>query len=258
MCDWTNAATLYAWVEVWQTGGLSSGPTKDNATFAVTWTPPSAVTCSAATGSPTVVTVGSITSGNGIQVEMSTDAGATYTLVADIAAPGTSKAVNVALTTYGVSTLFRARQYATVDDTQLYSAWTVATAITPNDKAAYFIDTTDPSTYLEVGISDDGAQTLVQGVTTSYGLGATQGRVDYSPTALRAGSMTCETISRAEHVALMAWLTARESFIVRWPPEGVDLPPTTIRRNSQLVVARQIQGVSIPPRFTSFSWIEQA
>ena len=256
VCDWTNGATLYAWVEVWQTGGLSSGPTKDDATFAVTWTPPSAVTCSAATGSPTVVTVGSITSGNGIQVEMSTDAGATYTLVADIAAPGTSKAVNVALTTYGVSTLFRARQYATVDDTQLYSAWTVAGAITPNDNAAYFIDPTDPSTYLVARIMDDGARELVQGVTTSYGLGASGPRVDFSPTAKLAGSMTCRTITEAEHVALVAWLTARETFIVRWPPaSGTNLPPTTITRNSPVGYARVVQA-AFARRDTSFAWVE--
>lgn len=74
--DWTNGASLYAWVRVAQTGGLWSPWTKDDNAFTVSWTPPASpatVTATNVADGPIQVAVTGIPVGHSTYLEMSYD-----------------------------------------------------------------------------------------------------------------------------------------------------------------------------------------
>ena len=267
---WTSGATLYAWVRVQQTGGLWSAWTKDDATFTVSWTLPTAPSSVSATnpagGGPVQVTVSGIdAAADGLQVQMSVDGGTTWDDLVSMADPGgtwTSQVVEAPLAPYGNTQVkFRARIWDTNGDlVDLYSAWTTSSAITPTTTLAFLVDDTDRTAYLTVEVDEDDDRTLVQGVSVTYGLGATRPRVDRSEPAGETGQTTLLTWTQADRDAVVAWLSERDVWWLRWSPERADSTvavPATRMALAKPVGWSRVQQVDIQPRTVTFAWVEQ-
>lgn len=260
---WTNGATLYAWVRVMQSGGLWSDWTKDDATFTVSWTAPAApstVTAANQASGPLRVTVAGIPTAMGLQVERSTD-GSTWSSVVTITAPSATHVLDVPKAAYGVATYYRARTYSLVDSVRLYSTWTASSAVASTDTAAYLIDDTDETTWLAIEPSEDSTRQTVQGVSVSFGHGTSRARVDRSEARGEAGQTRLLVLSDAERAALVAWLTVRPVWWLRWSPERnttatTDATATRMALRGAVSVDRLVQS-DIAFRYVSFSWIEQ-
>ena len=260
---WTNGGTYYAWVRVQQSGGLWSAWTKDNATFAVSWTAPAApssVTAANQTSGPLQVTVAGIPTAMGVDLEQSTD-GSTWESVVAISAPSATQVIDIPLAAYGVATQYRARTYQVVEDVRLYSSWTTSAAVASTDTAAYLVDDTDRSEWLAVRISDDSSRTTVQGVAVSYGHGATRARVDRSESMGEAGSTRLSVDTDAARTAVVEWLTTKPVWWLRWYPErsGSTLSDAGSTRMALAgpVSTSRLAQVVITKRHISFQWVEQ-
>lgn len=265
---WTNAATLYAWVRVRQADGLWSDWTKDDATFSVTWTAPTApstVTAATPASGPLQVTVSGIGAGyDRIEVETSLSPYSTWTPVLTAVPSGSSMVIDQPLARYGVSQKYRARLMNMVDGIELWSGYTVtASAVASTDLGAYLV-ADDGSSYLAVNVAEDSDRVIVQGVSVLYGLGATFAAVDKGPTQGEAGVTTllCET--QAEASALAAWLTSTTAPVwkMRWNPERTaggtyaDTPTTRLTLADGVSSSRLAQTV-IQHRRVRMAWVQQ-
>lgn len=153
-----------------------------------------------------------------VEVESSTDAGATWLPVAAQAPTTTTVAVPVPAAAYGVATLYRARHVSPFAGAPLWSGWTVAAAaVASTDKACYLIG--DDGTYRLVRVRTDADAQPAQEFVTHYGLGAAGARVDRGPHQGWAGTTTVLTATKAERDDLLDWLEAHPEWVWRWPPE---------------------------------------
>ena len=262
--EWTNGQDLYAWVRVQQTGnpGLWSDWTKDDATFEVTWTPPSdptSVVC-ATTGSPQRITVNSSPLGDRVQVRKS-EFGEDPVLIADEYAGGTSMYVYDPMQKYNGSTLYQARNIDLVDGVWVASDWTNSSSRTGTDTGAFLVAADDYQDYLAVTIKEDGARTRVQGTSVMYGLGAERPRVDRAVYAGQTGTTTFQTETVVQREQLVAFLSNHDQFYLRWNPETqdgdlVDVEPTLVALAGESTVDRLAQ-LAIGWRTVTITWVEQ-
>ena len=153
-----------------------------------------------------------------VQVQSSTDAGATWTDVASKVPTGTTEVVDVPSARYGVGTLFRARARSPFLGVPLWSGWTTAAAaVASTDRDCYLIG--DDGTYRLVRVRTDADAQPAQEFVTHYGLGAAGARVDRGPHQGWAGTTTVLTDTKAARDDLLDWLEAHPEWVWRWPPE---------------------------------------
>lgn len=253
---WVNGQTLRAHVEVWQTGSVSTVQA-DDATFTVSWTPPATPTVTTVDGSPPVVTVAGLTSGHLVTVEML--AGGVWRPLTLRTAAGATLEVEVPLAAGAAE--FRARQGNVVDGVPMQSAWAESAQITVSANGrAYLVDDADRSSYLAVeqDPGTDPQRVIVQGIATSYGLGATSARVDQAPPAGQVGSFILRADSETEAATIWAWLQARTVFWFRQAPDAhgaKSVQPVRVRRVSQLGSERLAESSGW--RNLRVEWVEQ-
>lgn len=254
--EWTNGASLKAWLRVWQTGSVTK-LTADDATFTVSWTPPATPTVTAVDGAPPVVTVAGLTSGHLVTVEML--AGGVWRPFTLRTAAGATLEVDAPLAAGAVK--FRARQGNVVDGVPMQSAWAESAQITvsANDRA-YLVDDADRSTYLaiEQHQDTDPRRTIVQGVSTFYGLGATSARVEQTPAAGQAGAFSVLVGTESDASDVWAWLEARDVFWFRqrpdyWGTKAVEA--VRVARTSRLGSERVVGSSGW--RRLDVEWVEQ-
>ena len=255
---WTNGASLKAWVRVWQTGGVSK--TLASTAFTVSWTAPAAPTVTAsASVSPPTVTVSGVAAGNVVEVQQMLD-GVTWTPLTTRTATGTSIAgIPSPLAARGTVVYFRARRGSLVDGVSMSSAWSTTASVTAAAAGCWLVDDTDRSSYLTAHFSvlDDGGREVVQGISVTYGLGASGPRVDRTLEAGERGSLVWVCTTQAERDTLLAWLAARTVFWIVWPPDdGVALPPKRVARVTPRSWER-ITRVTHSHRLVPMSWVEQ-
>ncbi len=253
---WVNGQTLRAHVEVWQTGSVNKVQADDD-TFTVSWTPPATPTVTAVDGTPPVVTVAGLTSGHLVTVGML--AGGVWQPLTLRTAAGATLEVEAPLAAGAVK--FRARQGNVVDGVPMQSAWAESAQITVSANGrAYLVDDTDRSSYLAVeqDPGTDPQRVIVQGIATSYGLGATSGRVGQAPPAGQVGSFILRAGSETEAATIWAWLQARTVFWFRQAPDAhgaKSVQPVRVRRVSQLGSERLAESSGW--RNLRVEWVEQ-
>lgn len=259
--EWTNGAPLYAWVRV-KDGAQWSAWTRDDATFAVDWTPPTAPTSVTGTdGAPMSVAIVHAADMDSLEVEFSEDGKLSWTALATVATPTTPTTVHHPLAKYGTATWFRARVWDTVDTVEVPSAWTESAAsVTSTDQGAYLV-ADDETDYLAVCVAEDGARELVQGVGVSYGMGGDYAMVDRSDTAGESGSTSFRVTTLAARTTLVDWLTTHDVFRLRWHPEldGLTVADQGATRMAPAspIGWQRIAQTAIQNRRVSLSWVEQ-
>ena len=253
---WVNGQTLRAHVEVWQTGNVNKVQA-DDATFTVSWTPPATPTVTAVDGAPPVVTVAGLTSGHLVTVEML--AGGVWRPFTLRTAAGATLEVEAPLAAGAVK--FRARQGNVIDGVPMQSAWAESAQITvsANDRA-YLVDDADRSTYLVIEQHQDTDQrrTIVQGMSTLYGLGATSARVEQTPAAGQAGAFSVLVGTESDASDVWAWLDARDVFWFKqrpdyWGTKAVEA--VRVARTSRLGSERVVGSSGW--RRLDVEWVEQ-
>ena len=264
--SWTNGAALRAWVEVRQGGGLWSVPTADDATFAVTWTPPTApsgISAANPTSGPIQATITGLTGADWVQLQKSSDAGASWSDVATVAPSGASLTIQRPQM-YGVPIRFRARLATLSEGVRLWSAWaTMTTDVTPTDTGAY-LSAEDGSDWLPVRVRADEDRVRVQAFSVTYPLTEVAGSaalVDSTPATGWSGRTTLWCATRADREALLTWLDAHPTFQIWANPEYrlssvVGEPPLLVTLRDQLALARLAQ-VNISSRDVPLSWVSQ-
>lgn len=260
--EWTDGATLYAWARVRDSAQWSEW-TKDDATFAVDWTPPTAPTSvTPADGSPVSIVVVHAASMDSLEVQYSDDGKTSWAALTTVTVPSSPTTVHNARAGYGVATWYRARVWDTVDGVSIPSAWTEsAAALSSTDTGAYVLADGDADDYLAVGIASDGPRVLRQGFAVTDGMGGAYARVDRSVIAGTAGSTVLRTETLAARVGLVEWLTDNATFVLRWPPERVtttyvDAGATRMTLQSPRSWARLAQ-TAISHRHLTVEWVEQ-
>lgn len=258
--DWTNGGSYKAWVRVAQAGGLWSPWVSGS--FTVSWTAPAApAAVTVAQGSPPVVTIGSVPSGHGVGVQWSSDAGATWTTLATLAAGAAgSRSLAVPLAPFGAGVLFRARSILTSGGVDLVSAWTTSDPFTSADEAAYLVSASDPAEYVRVSIRSDGGRSVIQSVAVWSPLGGSRVRVDRGVAQGDSGTTTLQTETDADTQTLLSWLTAGP-FWLRWNPEtqaGVKLGMApTLMAVADAPSRERIAQIPIGWRRITFPWVQQ-
>ena len=262
---WTNGAALYAWVEVVD-AALPSIPTRDDATFAVSWTPPAAptsVTAANQTSGPLQVTVSGIGAGySQVQVQRSVDSGATWADLAARTSPASTEVFAAPLACYGVGARYRARASNIVSGIELWSDWrAMVYDFASTDTGAYLVSA-DGDSWIPVRITGDADRTEVQGISVSYGMSASVARVDIGPMQGEAGVITVLTNTQAERVALDAFLAAWPAFWIRWSPEWDgdtirDVPALPVARSGEAHRARLDGREYSVMRETTVAWVAQ-
>ena len=265
---WTNSDTLYAWVDVMDSAQWSVS-TKDDATCAVSWTPPAApslVTAANQANGPLQV---SVTRGaNSVQLwyRPTGDTEWTYLGYFNDIAPD-PVVFDVPIAPYGVQCEYAARTWTVLEGQTFYSDWKHynpslgVTTIASTDTGAYLVDDALPTDYLAVGIIDDGDQSLVQGVAVSYGMSADFARTDRSKPAGIQGRTVFDADTLADRLALVDWLSSRTVWRVRWNPEMAgsvyaNTPATRMTLASRVVWKRYVQHV-LQGRDVVIDWVEQ-
>ena len=261
---WTNGGSYRAWVRVQQTGGMWSAWTSSTAQT-ISWTPPPApgsivVADSAGEGQPLTVTIATIpTSSVSLEVESSPDQ-VEWVDLATVALPNATEVVPNPVAPYLVAQFYRTRVWATVSGVLVPSAWVVSTAVATTDQGAYLVDPDDVTDYLHVELYQDSPRALVQGVTVAYGLGSDRPMTTRTPPAGEAGSTTLATLTAAKRAAVVTWLSTRDSWLFRWPPESAgsaveDSAPTLMALADRVSWTRFLQRPR-QERFVSFDWVE--
>lgn len=246
---WPTGQQYQAWVRIQQTGGIWSQWTASSAVTMTYTTPAQPTTVTPTDGTPLTVTVAGVTVGaDRLEVQASTD-GIDWYPAAMYDTPNPTQSVDLPLAAFGTPMWYRARTWKQSTTSigaavLLPSAWRVAAAaVASTDRGAYIVAT--DGEYLPLNIVTTGAITVAQGVATSYGLDAELPRTDRTPTAGRAGTVTVWADTVAEREALIAWLTERPLWWVRWSPElhpdtgqWADEPPTLMALADAVSLAR--------------------
>ena len=223
LATWVSGSQYQAWVRIQQTGGLWSTWVASPA-VTMTWTQPQQPGALVATdGAPLSVSIdGVYPAAERLEIQSSPD-GIEWTPAAVYDLPNTTQVVDMPLAVYGLPTLYRARIWVrrttSLGETVLLpSAWRLSVAaVASTDRGAYLVDP-DNGEYLRLDIQDRGKRTILQGVTSSVGLGARKPRTDRTPTAGTASTVTAYADSVDDREALITWLTTRDKWWLRWPP----------------------------------------
>ena len=257
---WTNGQSLKAWVQVYQSGGVSKRASSGafGATFTVSWTPPATPTLTVTAGSPVQVVVSGVTVGNIVQIEQALD-GVTWTPLTSRTATATTMTVTSVLAANGTAVKIRARQGSIVEGVPMTSAWSTVQTVTATPDGCWLVDDTDRATALKVSPVTDTRRGIVQGITATYGLGATQARVDSTPQAGERGELVLATDTLAERAALLAWLKDRSVWwIAMCPDNGQPHRPIRAARVSPPEWERLAQTALSSIYHLPVSWVEQA
>ena len=253
---WTNGQSLKAWVRVYQTGGVSK--TAASAAFMVSWTPPATPGLTVTAGSPVQVVVSGVTVGNVVQVEQALD-GVTWTPLTSRTATATTMTVTSVLAANGTPVKLRARQGSIVEGVPMTSAWSTVQTVTATPDGCWLVDDTDRATALKVSPVTDERRGIVQGITATYGLGATQARVDSTPQAGERGELVLATDTLVERAELLAWLKDRSVWwIAMCPDDGQPHRPIRAARVSPPEWERLAQTALSSIYHLPVSWVEQA
>lgn len=253
---WTNGQSLKAWVRVYQTGGVSK--TAASAAFTVSWTPPATPTLTVTAGSPVQVVVSGVTVGNVVQIEQALD-GVTWTPLTSRTATATTMTVTSVLAANGTAVKLRARQGSIVEGVPMTSAWSAQQTVTATPDGCWLVDDADRATALKVSPVTDTRRGIVQGITATYGLGATRARVDSTPQAGERGELVLATDTLAERAALLAWLKDRSVWwIAMCPDDGQPHRPIRAARVSPPEWERLAQTALSSIYHLPVSWVEQA
>ena len=252
---WTNGQSLKAWVRVHQTGGVSK--TAVSAAFTVSWTPPATPTLAVTAGSPVQVVVSGVTVGNVVQIEQALD-GVTWTPLTSRTATATTMTVSSVLAANGTAVKIRARQGSIVEGVPMTSAWSTEQTVTATPDGCWLVDDTDRATALKVSPVTDTRRGIVQGITATYGLGATRARVDSTPQAGERGELVLATDTLAERAALLTWLKDRSVWwIAMCPDDGQPHRPIRAARVSPPEWERLAQTALSSIYHLPISWVEQ-
>ena len=259
--DWANGGTYRASVKVQQYGGLWSPETFDDSLFTIAWAPPVAPT--AVTGvdqpdAPVLLTVTGIIA-TAKTLEVQTLAGEA---VVTVPLPAATQTLLVPQAVYGLPTVYRVRITDTIEGITVYSAWVSSAPITTTDKNCYLIDGVE---YVKVNLYDRGDQSLSQGISIWYGIGAEKAMSDRGAVRGQEGSTTLLCKNEVDRAQVAAWLTTREYWILRWPPE-LDGPstgemvltgttPTRMTQATILSVDRVTRSL-LAHRMLKFGWVE--
>lgn len=252
---WTNGQSLKAWVRAYQTGGVSK--TAVSAAFTVSWTPPATPTLAVTAGSPVQVVVSGVTVGNVVQIEQALD-GVTWTPLTSRTATATTMTVSSVLAANGTAVKIRARQGSIVEGVPMTSAWSTEQTVTATPDGCWLVDDTDRATALKVSPVTDTRRGIVQGITATYGLGATRARVDSTPQAGERGELVLATDTLAERAELLAWLKDRSVWwLVMCPDDGQPHRPIRATRVSPPEWERLAQTALSSIYHLPISWVEQ-
>lgn len=252
---WTNGQSLKAWVRAYQTGGVSK--TAVSAAFTVSWTPPATPTLAVTAGSPVQVVVSGVTVGNVVQIEQALD-GVTWTPLTSRTATATTMTVSSVLAANGTAVKIRARQGSIVEGVPMTSAWSTEQTVTATPDGCWLVDDTDRATALKVSPVTDTRRGIVQGITATYGLGATRARVDSTPQAGERGELVLATDTLAERAELLAWLKDRSVWwLVMCPDDGQPHRPIRAARVSPPEWERLAQTALSSIYHLPISWVEQ-
>ena len=252
---WTNGQSLKAWVRAYQTGGVSK--TAVSASFTVSWTPPATPTLAVTAGSPVQVVVSGVTVGNVVQIEQALD-GVTWTPLTSRTATATTMTVSSVLAANGTAVKIRARQGSIVEGVPMTSAWSTEQTVTATPDGCWLVDDVDRATALKISPVTDTRRGIVQGITATYGLGATRARVDSTPQAGERGELVLATDTLVERAALLAWLKDRSVWwIVMCPDDGQPHRPIRAARVSPPEWERLAQTALSSIYHLPISWVEQ-
>ena len=252
---WTNGQSLKAWVRVYQTGGVAK--TASSAAFTVSWTPPATPTLTVTAGSPVQVVVSGVTVGNVVQIEQALD-GATWTPLTSRTATATTMTVSSVLAANGTAVKIRARQGSIVEGVPMTSAWSTEQTVTATPDGCWLVDDTDRATALKVSPVTDTRRGIVQGITATYGLGATRARVDSTPQAGERGELVLATDTLVERAELLTWLKDRSVWwIALCPDDGQPHRPIRAARVSPPEWERLAQTALSSIYHLPISWVEQ-
>jgi len=252
---WTNGQSLKAWVRVYQTGGVAK--TASSAAFTVSWTPPATPTLTVTAGSPVQVVVSGVTVGNVVQIEQALD-GVTWTPLTSRTATATTMTVSSVLAANGTAVKIRARQGSIVEGVPMTSAWSTEQTVTAAPDGCWLVDDTDRATALKVSPVTDTRRGIVQGITATYGLGATRARVDSTPQAGERGELVLATDTLDERAELLAWLTDRSVWwIALCPDDGQPHRPIRAARVSPPEWERLAQTALSSIYHLPISWVVQ-
>jgi hypothetical protein len=261
--SWTNGGSYKAWVQVTQQNGLKSVVTA-SAAATISWTAPTTPTVSAAdqASGPVLVTVGSVGSGYTlVEVESSTDAGATWAAVASRIPTGTTETFLDPVAQYQDATRWRARAWNVVDGVSMPSAWaTMSTDVLSTDTRSYLVSDTDHTDYVRVEVAGPTVLTPIEGYSVIYGMGADGPVVDRSERQGFSSSTKLQTLTQAEETALDVWLQAHGVFWFCWPPErdGAALVARPATRMMQAKAATMTPIASRGPfteRYFDLDWV---
>ena len=254
---WTNGQSLKAWVRATQTGGVTA--TLASAAFAVTWTAPAIPTVTVHVDGPwPEVTVSGVASGRTVVVEQRLD-GVTWTpLTTRVAAGSSIVGIASPLAATGSLVAFRACQATTVDGVQMWSNWSSTVTTTDYPQGCWLVDDSDRSSYLEVELHEVGDRTLTQGVSVTYGLGATGPSRQMTPVVGWRGRDVYRTDTVAIREALVAWLDTHDVFwLLQHPDEGQALRPLRVMRAAEQSVARHLQHSASAIQYLTLDWVEK-
>lgn len=129
---------------------------------------------------PVQAVVSGVTVGNVVQIEQALD-GVTWTPLTSRTATATTMTVTSVLAANGTPVKLRARQGSIVEGVPMTSAWSTVQTVTATPDGCWLVDDTDRATALKVSPVTDERRGIVQGITATYGLGATRARVDSTP-----------------------------------------------------------------------------
>ena len=266
--EWgTSGATWRAWVRAAQAGGLISDWTQDASTFTISWTAPSTPSAvTVAHGTPDRVTISNSVMRDGWELEWDpTGAGEWVPYASAVQSGSGSIYVYVPLVPYGQAVHFRARVFTLSEGQRLRSGWRqTSTAHTSTDTHAYLVDPDNLATHLAVRLAGDRDRAPLQGVTVSLGHGADAPRVDSTLVQGYTGLLEVTTRTESELDALVAWLTGKSRWWVRWAPERDAFgAQARVHRASTLMTRAQAPGWDrigdgpLSNRVTQIRWVSQ-
>lgn len=262
--SWVKNGWCELLLRIQQTGGLWSTWAR-SAAKQITWTAPNAVaSVTVVDASPLEVRVAGIPAGSlALSVEWAPQLADEWLPYAMEVGLVDSATILVPLAPYEVARRYRVCSWEAIDGVWLPSAWVTSTAVASSDTSAYLVGDEPASEWLRVRVINDGPRELVQGVTVSYGLGSDRPMVARTETAGQSGTTVLQVWTAAELDALVEWVTLRDAWWFRWPPErgpeGLTLRDAQVVRMTQAGAAgwaRRIQ-VNNELRELTLKWVEQ-
>lgn len=167
---------------------------------------------------------------------------------------------DVPLAAYGAAAFYRARNSNVISGVTLYSNWTTSSAVASTDDGSYFVD--DDNAYIPIAIREEQGPTIVQGITVTYGHGASKARQDQTAPQGLKGTLTLYTETILAEYTLREWLTTKGAWTTRWVPEINPGSGTLFRLNTRMALANaaSVQHViqkAHAARTLTFEWVEQ-